>query len=109
MILLVKHCTGFIFYVNSKYLGLTEGKYLPPENIFLNTTFDFLFYRYKHLLGRHNGYLNSHFGFIWHIFKIKQAAEIKVNGLFMLRKKNNKTSASSGIAEIKILILQLIR
>lgn len=90
MILSVKHCIGFIFYVNSKYLGLTEGKYLPPENIFLNITSDFLFYRYKHLLGRHNGYLNPHFGFIWHIFKIKQAAEIKVNGLFMLRKKKLK-------------------
>ena len=88
MILLLKHCIGFIFYVNSKYLGLTEGKYLPPKNIFLNITFDFLFYRYKHLLDRHNGFLNPHFGFIWHVFKIKQAAEIKVNGLFMLRKKN---------------------
>lgn len=28
MILLVKHCIEFIFYVNSKYLGMIEERYL---------------------------------------------------------------------------------
>lgn len=63
MILLVKHYAGFICYVNGEYLGMIEERCSNSvccvKNIFLNITSDFLFYGYKHLLGGHNGYLNS--------------------------------------------------